>query len=233
MTKYARSAHTPSGPHITRRHLLMASAGTALAGTFGVVAASQADPTPAPAPSDVPSDSQEQIQDAQNRVTDLFPGWTSANGWLVQSRVDPSGMILETPFFGLSATTTLRSGAPAALIGWVIEEFNRTVAPIHDDALAGFLIANQHDPEPLTNHASGTAVDISPRSFPNGTLDTLSILQLDAIQAIITVLSPAVTWGGTFDPPQPSHFELTLGPADSRLEEVAARIGRSIKTAAA
>lgn len=228
-----QSPPTPTTIKATRRTVLLAGITTAFAGTVGLPAIARADPTPEPPNPDLPPETQAQVDEAEQRTNDLFPGWTSANGWLAQSRLDPAGGIFDTPLFGLSATVTLHSGAPAEILGWVIEEFNRTVTPIHDGALTGYLTANQYDPAPVTNHASGTAVNIMPTMFPDGTLDTLTIPQINAIQTITKTVAPAITWGGTYDTPQPSHFEIALKPTDTRLQDIAATIGRQILIAAA
>jgi len=118
--------------------------------TMGLPAVARADPTPEPPTPGFPPDVQAQVDEAEQRVGDLFSGWASVNGWLVQFRLDPAGGIFETPLFGLSATTTPHSGAPA------------------------------------------------------------------------------VNWGGTYDTPQPSHFEIVLGSPDAKLQEIAAAVGHQI-----
>lgn len=212
---------------VSRRTVLFAGTAAALL-AVGIPSMAAADPTPSPPIPELPPEAQAEVEQAEQQTDDIFPGWTSANGWLAQFKLDPAGGIFDTPLFGLSSTVTLHSGAPAAILGWVIEEFNRTVAPIHQGALVGFRNANQHDPAPLTNHASGTAVDIMPSMFPDGTLETLTIPQLSAIRAMIDRVAPAVAWGGTLSHPQPSHFEIALGPTDTRLQDIAAVIGREI-----
>ena len=222
-------------PHryLSRRAALMAGATAALLGTIGLPTFATAEPTPKPPHPDHGPDTQAQAEEAEQRTNDLFPGWTSANGWLVQSRLDPAGGVFDIPLSGLAATVTVRSGAPAAILGWVIEEFHRAVAPVYKGGLTGYFSAERGDPAQLTNHASGTAVDIMPNMYPDGTLDTLNRLQMNAVLSIIDMLAPAVSWGGTLPLPQPSHFEIALPPTDARLEEVAARIRRQVSTTVA
>lgn len=217
-------------PQVRRRTVLLGGVAVGIAGALvgpqvAVPQAAQANPAPSP---NLAVGDQQQADRAQQRVNAIFPGWSSANGWLVQSKVDPAGLIFTTPFYGLSATAELHCGAPAAILGWVVEEFNRSVAPIRGETLTGFKNAAQNDPGPATNHASGTAVDIMPAMFPDGVLDTLTGLQRKAIQTILDTVAPAVTWGGGFTTPQHSHFEIALGPTDTRLVAACAKAGRPL-----
>jgi len=74
--------------------------------------------------------------------------------------------------------------------------------------------ANRNAPNSLSNHASGTAIDLDATEHPNGvpTKKTFSQKQIQEIHKILAELDGVVRWGGTYTTtPDAMHFEIVVG----------------------
>lgn len=145
---------------------------------------------------------------------------TSANGWLV-----------------LDGDTT---GPPPRLRNWVLPGVNRKLRA--RDGSAGFLLVHlalwfDEEVEPLdvgtyddwgwasrpirgstfiSNHASGTAIDLNATQHPMGvaTSKTFSKAEIYAIHTRLKLYSGCIRWGGDYvNRPDGMHFELNKGMA--------------------
>lgn len=74
----------------------------------------------------------------------------------------------------------------------------------------------------LSNHASGTAIDLNAPDHPLGEPGTFTDEQVARIRALLDELAPVVAWGGDFDRPDEMHFEVVGTPEE--VAAVAARI---------
>ena len=75
----------------------------------------------------------------------------------------------------------------------------------------------------LSNHASGTAIDLNAPRHPLGASGTFTGAQVAAIRRILADVSPAVRWGGDYSGRKDEmHFEITTGAAT--VAAVAARL---------
>ena len=110
---------------------------------------------------------------------------------------------------------------------YLIAEFARRVEPIHvgtqDDwaytpkKIAGTSI--------ISNHASGTAVDINARKHPQFKKNTFTPAQVREIRAILTELDDVVQWGGDWGSRvDEMHFEIRGSVSERKVREVAARL---------
>ncbi|NHA68932.1 peptidoglycan-binding protein, partial [Phycicoccus flavus] len=78
----------------------------------------------------------------------------------------------------------------------------------------------------LSNHSSGTAIDCNAPDHPLGAVGTFSSAQVSAIRTILTRCNGVVRWGGDYSSRKDEmHFEINVGPGDSRLATLAASIG--------
>lgn len=75
----------------------------------------------------------------------------------------------------------------------------------------------------LSNHASGTSIDLNATEHPLGSTGTFTSDQVAAIREILAEVAPVVAWGGDFDGrADEMHFEI-VGDA-AAVAEVAARL---------
>jgi hypothetical protein len=75
----------------------------------------------------------------------------------------------------------------------------------------------------LSNHASGTSIDLNATEHPLGATDTFTDDQVAAVRAILAEVAPVVAWGGDFGGrADEMHFEI-VGDAEA-VAEVAARL---------
>lgn len=85
--------------------------------------------------------------------------------------------------------------------------------------------ANANDPNSLSNHSSGTAIDYNATRHPNGvpTRNTFTAAQVAEIHRILAEVEYVVAFGGDYrGTPDAMHFELDENPA--AVARVAARI---------
>lgn len=75
----------------------------------------------------------------------------------------------------------------------------------------------------VSNHASGTAIDLNATEHPIGARDTFSDAQVETIRAIVAEVAPVVAWGGDYGGRSDEmHFEIVGTP--EQVAEVAARL---------
>ncbi|MGV2549678.1 M15 family metallopeptidase, partial [Bacillus licheniformis] len=75
----------------------------------------------------------------------------------------------------------------------------------------------------LSNHASGTSIDLNATEHPLGARDTFTDDQVAAIRAILAEVAPVVAWGGDFDG-RADEMPFEIVGDRRRVAEVAARL---------
>lgn len=143
----------------------------------------------------------------------------SENGWPVITDGHDARLV-DFPW----VTGRVLDGDVATVLGYVAERFDAEVEPIDVDCSWGWA----HRPVRgaafvLSNHASGTAIDLNAPDHPLGVAGTFTPDQVQALRAILEAVAPAVAWGGDFDRrPDEMHLEV-VGDAET-VAAVAARI---------
>lgn len=147
-----------------------------------------------------------------------IPDGATQNGWegIVDSD-DPR--LVSFPW----VTGQVRDGDVAVVLGHVAGRFNAEVEPIDVASSWGWAYrpVRGHD-EGLSNHASGTAIDLNAPAHPLGSSGTFTDDQVARLRAILDEVAPVVAWGGNFDRPDEMHIEIVGTPDE--VAEVAARI---------
>lgn len=109
------------------------------------------------------------------------------------------------------------------VLRYVAEQYAARVEPLRSPGCWGWSYRpNKNDPNALSNHASGTAIDINAPTHPNGvpTARTFSPAQIAEVHRILAEVERAVRWGGDYArTPDSMHFEINVDPA--RLHAVA------------
>lgn len=92
--------------------------------------------------------------------------------------------------------------------------------------------ANVNNPSQLSNHSSGTAIDLDATEHPNkvATHRTFTPKQIAEVHQILDELGGLVRWGGDYtNTPDAMHFELLYGP--KKTKEIWAKIRKQpVKT---
>lgn len=143
-------------------------------------------------------------------------GYPANNRELVSSRLIP----------GTSRKVTVRNGPAGDLLLWVAGEFDRQVEDIDAGQLDDWGYAERQiiGGAELSNHASGTAIDLNAPKHPLGVANTFSVKQRAAIHAILARAQGCVRWGGDYSGRvDEMHFEIVKNEAACRTALAAVR----------
>ena len=119
----------------------------------------------------------------------------------------------------------VRKGPVAVIFQYLIQQFNDTVEPIKGPVLDDWSYAyrNVKQGTSLSNHASGTAVDLNALQHPLGRVGTFNSAQVRAIKRILDYLEGTIRWGGNYSGRKDEmHFEINANAA--RVTAVAEKI---------
>lgn len=123
----------------------------------------------------------------------------------------------------------VRKGPVAVIFEYLAQRFNDEVEPIKGPVLDdwGYAYRDIRDGVSLSNHASGTAIDLNAVQHPLGRSNTFAPHEVDAIHAILRDLDGVVRWGGDYSGRKDEmHFEINASA--KRVTEVAARIQEDV-----
>ena len=118
----------------------------------------------------------------------------------------------------------VRSGDVAAILTDLVEQFDTHVEDVDlgaDDW--GHAYRDVREGASLSNHASGTAIDLNATRHPLGRRGTFTAAQVAALRRILARYGGVVRWGGDYPGrPDEMHFEIVGTPA--QVAAVAARL---------
>jgi len=145
----------------------------------------------------------------------------SYNGWPASKDQAEIG-IVSIPIEGTKLKVRCAK-AVAPLIAGFCKEFHKLIEPIDEGTLDdwGYAFRDVRNvPGKLSNHASGTAIDINATQHPLGKVGTFPAEKIPMIKALSKKYG--LIWGGseTWKRRDEMHFEIALGEA-----KVAALIG--------
>lgn len=143
---------------------------------------------------------------------------SSYNGW--PASPDPAAINVQ-PFLSgtpISFPAGVKGGDVATVFRYLVTELHRRVEPAVPGWNWGYTYkASANSPNLLSCHSSGTAVDWSAPTHPNGgsRYGGFNDAQVAEIRRILAELGGAVEWGadfaGTYDP---MHFELAVSAGE-------------------
>jgi hypothetical protein len=147
---------------------------------------------------------------------------TSQNGWPASSDRRAIGVAVfevhEVAFPG-----GVKAGDVAVVLEYVVNRFRLEVEPLVPGWCWGWNYRPVTGGGRLSNHASGTAVDVNAPHHPYGKRDTFTARQRDTIRSILAAVDNVVRWGGDYSrTPDDMHFEINDGPA--AVARVAAKV---------
>lgn len=153
----------------------------------------------------------------------------SYNGWPASPDPDDFGGLEALVVAGEPFSPGVRAGDVATVLRYVAEQMHRRVEAVvaagwHQADDWGYSYrANVNNPDTLSCHSSGTAIDYNATRHPNGSRGTFSSAQVSHIHAILDEVERSVRWGGDFTgTPDEMHFEIIAN--SSTLARVAARV---------
>jgi hypothetical protein len=143
----------------------------------------------------------------------------SQNGWTaskVRAEIDIESFLIP----GTKIKLACNKAVAPLLVGFAAE-FHELIEPIDEGTLDdwGYAFRDVRNvPGKLSNHASGTAVDLNSKSHSLGKVGTFPPEKVPMIRALAKKYG--MTWGGDWSRKDEMHFEIALGAA-----KVAALIG--------
>jgi hypothetical protein len=149
---------------------------------------------------------------------------TSQNGWPANS--DPS--VIDVHSFlvpGTARHLTIRGGDVAAILLGVASRFNSRVETL-GASIGGYNYRVIAGSSVLSNHASGTAIDLNYDKHPQGVHGTFTAAQVSAIRGILAICGSVVRWGGDYTTTvDEMHFEINVPPGSASLHSCATKMG--------
>lgn len=153
----------------------------------------------------------------------MLSGKDSPNGWPVNISPNSGGGVWTRPVPGTGFGIDVLIGDVEVMLVHVLRRFHYEVATLRAGDVVGFRPAGGLLGQEL-NHASGTAVDIRPGSFPDGVKGGFYPAEVEVIRDILADCEAVVSWGGDFRVPRESHFQIAARPDDPRVHAVAKKI---------
>ncbi len=150
---------------------------------------------------------------------------TSQNGWMAST--DKAAIGIANPSVsGVDFPNGVRGGDVQVVLMYVAGRFHATVEALHDGWCWGYAYREIEGSSSLSNHASGTAIDLNAPRHPMGKAGTFTAAQVAAIRMILAFLEGVVRWGGDYSGRKDEmHFEIH---ADA---DAVARIARKVTAA--
>jgi hypothetical protein len=149
---------------------------------------------------------------------------TSQNGYRANDRTLVSSRLVP----GTTRKLTVRNGPAGDLLLWVASQFDARVEDIEQGVLDDWGYAERTirgDSTTLSNHASGTAIDLNATAHPLGTAPSAnySASEVAQIRAVVARAEGCVRWGGDYTGRKDGmHFEIVA--SEQRCAAVMAKL---------
>lgn len=137
----------------------------------------------------------------------------SQNGWAANS----SGLMARYKIAGTSVKVVLRRGDVSVVLLEFLRRYNAEVEKLRQSDTGGYAYRRVRGASSLSNHASGTAVDVCWRKHPLGASGTYSVRQIRAVRHILADFNGVLRWGRDYrGRKDPMHFEINKGSGSVR-----------------
>jgi hypothetical protein len=150
---------------------------------------------------------------------------SSQNGWAASSDKGSIGINSGFSCAGVTFPGGIKSGDVSTVLGYVVDQFHKRVEALASGWCWGYAWKEISGSSTLSNHASGTAVDINAPDHPYGVRGTFNSGQVSQIRAILAEVSPAVRWGGDYSGSGVDEMHFEINASSSTVASVAARLG--------
>jgi peptidoglycan hydrolase-like protein with peptidoglycan-binding domain len=156
----------------------------------------------------------------------------SQNGWPANRDKTAIGVTNPTvPGTKVDLPQGVKSGDVATVLLYVAQKFDETVEPLVDGTCWGYDYKEIEGSATVSNHASGTAIDLNADHHPMGRGGTFSPAKVLAIRKILQFCGGVVRWGGDYSGRvDEMHFEINAGAA--AVARLAAKIHAATPTPA-
>ena len=147
-----------------------------------------------------------------------WSGDRSENGWPV---------LEEAKLFrveGSDRSVRLADGDAAVILLHVARRFHYEVDQLRAGDVTGHTTNRTVAQAYESNYLSGTALAIRPQAYPPGVKGGLYPNELVVVRDIVAELDGVIAWGGDFDTPKESHFEIAYRPGHPKVKGVARTI---------
>lgn len=149
---------------------------------------------------------------------------TSQNGY----RANDRSVISTRNVPGTNVRLAVRNGAPGDLLLEVAARFHREVEAIEGPVMDDWGYAERNirgSSTTLSNHASGTAIDLNAPRHPLGKRGTFTGEQARRIRAIVGATGGVVRWGGDYTSrADEMHFEINDGRTERQCADALHRL---------
>lgn len=156
----------------------------------------------------------------------------SQNGYLAKD----FSLIATYTIPGTGVRVSIRRGDVSVVLLYFMEQFNKRVEPITGNDNGGYNPRSIVDSNTLSNHASGTAVDLNWNKHVMGKSGTFTSKQRAEIHAILRELDGVIRWGGDYKGRKDEmHFEInaSLSKVTAVANKIRARkVGQAVASAA-
>lgn len=113
-----------------------------------------------------------------------------------------------------SVRISLRKGDVSVVLLYVAQQFNNRVQSLRSSDTGGYNPRAIRAGVSLSNHASGTAIDLRWNDHPLGKVGTFTQAQVNTIHAILRECEGVVRWGGDYHGRKDEmHFEIVGSPS--------------------
>lgn len=148
---------------------------------------------------------------------------TSQNGWSASPTLKLRPLVVN----GIAFAPGIRDDDDVEYVfRHFVTEYAARVEPLKDPGCWGFSFrADKNQASDLSNHASGTAIDLDAPEHPNGvpTSRTFTAKQIAAVHVILGECHGALRWGGDYTHTVDAmHVEVNVSPG--RLKQIAAQM---------
>lgn len=149
---------------------------------------------------------------------------TSQNGWPASQTLKRRDLVVNGATFvgGIVDNQNVYD-----VFHYLLTEYAKRVEPLmtQPGCWGWYYRANRNDPTSLSNHSSGTAIDVNAPKHPNGvaTSKTFTAKQIAEVHKILDELDGVVRWGGDYTHTVDAmHFEINVPPG--HLQEIGAKL---------
>jgi hypothetical protein len=125
----------------------------------------------------------------------------------------------ESAVHGVTFPHGVLAGDVATVLHYVADRFHREVEQLVSGTCWGWFVKVIEGSSSISNHASGTAIDLNADQHPMGVAaaKTFTAAQIRACHAIVAACAGVVRWGGDYTGrPDPMHWEIVGNRAEVR-----------------
>jgi peptidoglycan hydrolase-like protein with peptidoglycan-binding domain len=140
---------------------------------------------------------------------------TSQNGWSAGTPSKIGGLDTSyVPGTKVRLPQGVRRGDVATVLHYVAAQFHQHVEPLHAGWCWGYNYRPIEGSTALSNHSSGTAIDLNAPRHPMGRRNTFTSAQVTQIRRILAFCDGVIRWGGDYRTrPDDMHFEIVKNAA--------------------